>query len=89
MKTIYKYEVKPGEFTVEMPANSQVLTVQAQYNSAFIWALVDTDNLPIITRRFFSVPTGGNWTGHPHYIYVGTFQLEGGTLVFHLFEAPT
>ncbi len=49
----------------------------------FIWALVDTDAPE--EARVFHV----RGTGHPADAlgrYVGTFQIDGGALVFHLFE---
>ena len=89
MKTVHKYPVEiTDEFWVEMPAGAevltvQVLTVQVQQGEPFLWAKVDTA-APYRPHGFRLIGTGlpaGDDPGR----YVGSFQLEGGTLVFHLF----
>lgn len=88
MQTIYKYEVPiEDEFVVELPESAKILCVQVQHGEPFFWALVDTANQP--ERRRFSL----RGTGHvlDEYLvesanYVGSFQLRGGALVFHLFD---
>lgn len=89
MKTIWKYPVPViDEFTLKMPAGAKLLTVQAQgLNDVCVWALVD-DQEPRVSRRFLLRGTGHNCddpriTKRSH---VGTFQVHGGALVFHLFE---
>lgn len=85
MKTIYKYPM-PIEDNVDipMPMGARILTVQMQYGTPCVWAVVDTD-APLSIRRL-------HWmgTGHPlpsrDDIYIGTVQLMDGVLVFHLFE---
>jgi hypothetical protein len=53
-------------------------------NSPCIWALVDTDS-PLKARQFIT-----RGTGHPipeDWInYIGTYQLSGGHMVFHVLE---
>ena len=98
MRTIHKYPVKlnstPGHprIEIEMPAGARVLTVQTQYagdlerEMPYVWATVDTER-PMKKRGFYLLGTG-------HLLppastptrYVGSFQLEGGRFVFHLFE---
>lgn len=85
MKTVYKYGIEiKYHFSVSMPAGAQVLTIQVQHGKPFIWALVDTEAQ--LAERHFRVAG----TGHPiedeNPLYVGTYQLHGGDLVFHLFE---
>lgn len=89
MTTIYKYPVEiADEFWVEMPTGARILTVQVQNGEPFIWAQVET-TAPYEPRGFRVVGTGHPMSdaemGMP---YVGTFQLEGGALVFHLFTSP-
>lgn len=85
MKTIWKFELHIDEpVTLLMPVGAEVLTVQAQGDIPCIWAIVDP-NAETETRRFYV-----RGTGHPLREvgrYVDTFQLNGGALVFHLFEA--
>jgi len=90
MKTIWKFDVRPGEFTIEAPANAVPLSVQMQG----LWLLVLDDQAPKIERKFIAVGTG-------HEIkvsglkFIGTFQMSDevfgisvprNLLVWHLFE---
>jgi hypothetical protein len=85
--TIHKFNVRPDDYALSMPKGAKLLTVQMQYNEPELWALVDL-HAPEVRRRFVTVPTG---TPLPDeiatFVYVGTFQLHGGALVFHLFDA--
>ena len=85
MKTVWKFEVTlADEFDVLMPAGAALLFAQVQHGRPFFWALVD-DQAPRVPRRFLLLGTG-----HPAPsdcgAYVGSFQLDGGALVFHLFD---
>lgn len=86
MTTIYKYPAPiDDEIKVLMHNGAQPLCVQIQHGEPTLWALVDTDDE--LTMRTF------HWrgTGHPADNlgrYVGTIQQAGGSLIFHLFEAP-
>lgn len=86
-RTIWKYEVMPGVFDLNMPAGARVLSVQVQRGKPYIWALCCPDN-EIEKRRFCALGTGH---ACPEDIesarFVGTFQFEDRALVFHLFEA--
>ena len=83
MKTIWKYPLEPGA-VVQMPAGAEVLCVQEQGGRACLWALVAP--CARVESRTFAI----YGTGHPLSDrlgdYVGTFQLDGGGLVFHVFE---
>lgn len=88
MRTIYKYPIPiQDNFELELPARSEVLCVQVQREQPCIWALVNLEHPPI-KRKFLLRGTGHdaatlelNATS-----YVGSFQLRGGNLVFHLFD---
>jgi hypothetical protein len=92
-QTVYKYQVPIEDvFVLSMPVGAVVLTVQTQRlgqgglakDVAFIWALVD----PVAPNQPRKFRLAG--TGHPITeeidSYIGTFQLQEGRLVFHLFE---
>ncbi len=87
-KTIYKYPFEVvDEFTVDLP-DADILCVQVQGDTPCMWALVNPEAKP--RRRTFLL----RGTGHDcadqrirKATHVGTFQLHGGKLVFHLFEA--
>lgn len=85
MKTIYKYQIKVQDnMVIEMPKNAEVLTLQTQNFDPFIWVLVDTAN-PTEQRHFRLVGTGHSMNNES-VKYIGTFQMRGGAIVFHLFE---
>ena len=86
-KQIWKFEINPNKVIVEMPKGAEILTIQTQNGTPCIWALVNPESEK--EKRHFEV----YGTGHNiHYDmgivrkYINTFQLEGGLLVFHLFE---
>lgn len=98
MHAIHKYQVAvEDEQRVRMPKGARILDVQAQGPFPCIWAIVDTE-AELEERRFAVRGTGhelddelatatiGTSGGNGHARYIGTFQLHGGNLVFHLFE---
>lgn len=88
--TIWKYTIPPDhKFILSLPWNAEVLCVQVQHDIPYIWALVNPDS-PKQDRLFLSLSTGQrlSHTDPASLRYVGTFQLRGGSLVFHLFEYP-
>jgi len=88
MLTIFKYPVPiEDHFALELPKDAKILTVQIQRDTPQLWAMVDSETEK--ETRHFRL----SGTGHPlgdDYLriinYVGTFQIESGALVFHLFE---
>ena len=86
MRTIYKYPLSiKDEIKVRMPHNAQVLTIQVQHDVPCIWAMVDTA-AEKVTRKFAVRGTGHDCQDMPANAFVGTFQMHGGALVFHLFD---
>jgi hypothetical protein len=85
-KTIYKYQARvDDDLTIVMPEGAEVLTVQMQHNTPCVWALVDPHVAKMELRRFHWRGTGHNADNLGRY--VGTIQMAGGELAFHLFEA--
>ena len=85
MKIIYKYELSVhDEQRFHMPLGYQLLTVQIQRGKPCIWALVDT-TFPDVPVDLLTYGTGGPVPGRPG-LYAGTYQLENGGIVFHVFE---
>ena len=88
MRTIWKFELETiDRQTVDLPKCAEILTVQTQRERPCLWAMVNpgADKEP----RKFEI----YGTGHivPYDLvedrkYIGTFQLQEGDLVFHLFE---
>jgi hypothetical protein len=87
MNQILKYEVKiTDRFTITMPRDSFVLCVQVQKNIPQIWVMGDLNNPPI-ERQFALRETGQSFDYLSNVErYIGTFQLDGGAFVGHLFE---
>jgi len=84
--TIYKYPIRATDVqSVEMPEGAEILTVQTQNGDACIWALVNED-APYKVRRIEVFGTGHQVSEEHKRKYIGTFQLRGGALVFHVFE---
>ena len=87
MKNIFKYPLKATEWQfVSMPEGAEILCVQTQRETPCLWALVDPAMAPKM-RKIYVYGTGHDIPDNLHLAYIGTFQLEGGTLVFHAFEA--
>jgi len=63
--------------------SASLLTVAVQDGAPCIWALVDPAQ-PSRERRIRIYGTGHSINEPGRYI--GTFQLLGGTLVFHVFD---
>lgn len=88
MKTIWKFELCSADWqTVEMPAGARILSLQTQRGALCLWAVVDPSMTPEV-RRFATYYTGDPLPDDPGD-FVGTFQLDGGSLVFHVFELTT
>lgn len=84
-RAIWKYPVHlTDQFGAHIPEGAEVLSVQVQHGEPQMWVLVEPD-APQRYRNFRVVGTG-----HPFdpagWDFVGTFQISGGDLVFHLFE---
>lgn len=87
-KTIWKFEltIKDSQI-IEMPVGAEILDVQNQTGIPCIWVLLD----PTVEKEFVVFEMFG--TGHEVCYdmgidrkHIGTFQLSGGRLVYHLFQ---
>lgn len=88
MRTIWKYPVQAGPFTLDLPIGSRILTVQTQVDSPELWVEVPDTEARTEPRHFMAYGTG-HPMDEPVREYIGTFQLEGGWLVFHLYEVES
>lgn len=86
MKAIWKFPVPTTDegSVLEMPRGAEILTVQTQGDSVQLWALVDPDAQTEL-RTFKTYGTGQS-LDHCPGVYVSTYQIRGGALVFHVFE---
>lgn len=85
MITVHKYPLGRGGIQVAMPHGALPLCVQLQQGQPCLWVEVDTAQ-PMVMRTFVFFGTGHPIPQDKPLKYVGTFQLEGGALVFHLYE---
>lgn len=83
--TVWKYPLKgTGEQTIEMPSGSRILHIAMQHNRVRLWALVDPE-MPMVGRVLRIYGTGHEMPDVPGF-YWGTFMVDDGDFVFHVFE---
>ena len=86
MTKIFKYPIRiEDNIKLMMPMHAKILCVQLQGGVPCIWALVDED-MPLYHRIFNIYGTGHPISNAELLEYIGTFQIDGGSFVFHLFE---
>lgn len=71
--------------SIVMPSDAKLLSVQVQFEMPQLWALVDEEGKRTAKRHFQTYGTGHPMPNNPG-IYIGTYQLKEGALVFHVFE---
>lgn len=87
---IFKYELKVEDScNISMPNGATILSLQVIDEKPYIYACVD-ESSKTIERTFLTFGTGHTlpfdnmiYSGME---YLGTYQLQGGALVFHVFE---
>ena len=73
---------------IQMPLGAKILSVQVQHGAPQVWAMVD-ETAPQEWRSFATYGTGNPQPDIAEYgRFIGTYQLNGGGLVFHVFEQP-
>lgn len=85
MKRVYKYVLAATEQQVLfLPKGSEVLSVAEQRNDMVLYAMV-RDDAGEVERHTVRV----HGTGHPVHDdpgrFIGTVNLHGGALMFHMF----
>lgn len=85
MQKIYKYPLKTADVQmVEMPKGATILCVQTQGETPCLWAEVNP-KAEKICRAFVTYGTGHPLDDGTAKHYIGTYQLRGGALVFHVY----
>lgn len=85
MKAVWKWPLNVvDKQDIFMPAGAEMLTVQVQDGKPCLWAMVDP-SLPKERRVLCTAGTGHAIQEETGLDYVGTYQLEDGALVFHVF----
>lgn len=81
---VYKYALPIDDWvSVTMPYGAEPLCVQVQHNAPWLWARVRVDNPPAV--HHFRVAGTGHDLGSNVGRHIGSIQLAGGNLVFHVF----
>ena len=89
--TIWKYPLGTDlkDLTITPPSGARPLCVQKQSGMPQLWMLVDPDNPPE-PRHIIIVGTGWDLSKCMAACdYVGTFQTDGGVVVWHVFLSPS
>ena len=83
---IYKYPIPiTDKFTIEMPLDAKILSLQLQHDMPMIWAAV-WENSSLEKRKFSICGTGHDIDMDDVKSFIGTFQQYNGQFVWHLFE---
>lgn len=87
MQSVHKYTIPVKDyFSLNLPKGAKVLTVREQYNEPQLWALVEK-GVSTEKRNFRLAGTGHLIEEAPDTLnYIGTFQLDGGDYIGHVFE---
>lgn len=84
--TIWKYELQISEsFRLELPKGANILCVQSQNGNPCLWAEVNNSEKDKEVKLLETFGTGHIFDSKPRK-YLGTYQLQNGRLVFHVYE---
>jgi hypothetical protein len=84
-KVVWKWPLSAVN-DIAMPIGAQVMCVQAQGLDVCLWALVKEGETSTEFRSFRVVGTGHPFKGDNIKAYIGTVQINDGSLVLHCFE---
>jgi hypothetical protein len=86
-KQVWKWVLSPRDLsTIQVPTGAKFLHVGEQTGCICIWALVDPAETKREERTLRIAGTGHN-ISNGKFNYIGTVHLDGGSLIFHVFEA--
>jgi hypothetical protein len=86
-KAIWKFTLEfISNQTIELPAQAKILSVQRQKGDLQLWAIVDTNYRHYLEERHIAIYCTGHVLPDDCGIYLSTFQVSEGDLVFHVFE---
>lgn len=85
-KQVWKWTLLARDLTsISMPRGGEFLTAREQRGNICVWALVDPEETRHEERTLRIAGTGHN-LDNGRFNYIDTVFLEGGALVFHVFE---
>ena len=84
---VWKYMIEPreGEYVLEIPDNSNPISVQPQHGKIAIWVLVDL-NSAMRKYKFRVLMTGTCFSISENWVYHGTCLFDDGNYVAHVWE---
>lgn len=83
---VWKFEIPMDDYVeINMPINSKILHVTEQRGIPTMWALVNP-RAEKIKRKFRIAGTGHQIKTEDTANFIGTIMLDGGSLMFHIFE---
>jgi len=87
MKTIFKYKLRfPSVIEdIEFPKGAELLDAQVVDEEIFVWAKVDPE-AELETRTIRTLGTGHQVPEDENLKHIGTTQMLGGKLIWHVFE---
>lgn len=86
MKTIHKKTLAVADLQqVAVPEGAGFLSVQVQNGTICLWYSCDTDRREPSYRKVAMAGTGHDANHCEGLRFLGTVQLAGGALVFHVF----
>ena len=87
MKQIFKYPIPiSNKFLIELPKGATIIAAQVQHERLCLWAVVDIEENEKVLRTIRVIGTGNPFPDADSCVHISTFQMDGGHLVFHLFE---
>lgn len=86
LNVIYKYrlETTDDQYLV-LPTGAKFLAVQVQDRIPCVWVQQDEDRHEK-ERHHIRIYGTGHWMAQDPGVYVGTYQLMDGNLVFHVYQ---
>ena len=84
-RVVYKYKIEETLFTIEVPKNSEVLTVQIQSNEPHVWVLQPTESDETAYVEFKILFTGHEVELENDFTFLNTLQYHNGDLIAHVF----
>jgi 3-phenylpropionate/cinnamic acid dioxygenase small subunit len=88
MNRVLKYPIPlEDHFSLTLPRRAKILSFQTQHDQPQVWALVNPEESRIEDRQFRLAGTGHAIEEREDDLhYIGSCQMMGGALVWHLFE---
>lgn len=89
MQKIFKYPFECSPYQdITMPEGGHILSLQTQRNTPCLWAMIDPEK-PLVSRRLLTFGTGHEVVAPEDSVrldFLGTYQVESGQFIFHVFE---